>query len=244
MEFYKYWRSRSNGSDFRNEFPYELSLGGSNIEPFWRGRPSSLKRTRRRFNACCTSASTMCGDQLKEQCSPGSPASVRAYDQISTPCDNSLMDPSSREFQLFMLAWLIPAQQVVLSATQSKSTFFTKALCTLNRWTLASLVSPDVQQELPSHMDIDRLEPGELGAPHHIFLEHLASPNISPEPRPMGGVDQGQRGCSIGDASMENGGVDERVPSSAHSPPAHQSQSCHPIDQLTFASQVLYSARV
>ena len=60
-------------------------------------------------------------------------------------------------------------------------------------------------------MGVDRRGLLELGAPHLIYLEHLASRSIFSEPYSMGGVDQAKWGCSIRDASMEYGGVDKMV---------------------------------
>ena len=33
MEFHKCWRGHTDGSDFRDEFPYGLSLGDSDTKP-------------------------------------------------------------------------------------------------------------------------------------------------------------------------------------------------------------------
>jgi len=114
VEFYKYWRSRTDVSDFRQEFP---------------------------------------------------------YDQTPTPCNNSLMNLSSRENYLptFMLARLILAQQVVLLCDPGRLYLFYQGI-------VYSQPTCSHFEYLPEHKSMDYFpiwtlidwDSGNWGPPSHL----------------------------------------------------------------------------
>ena len=88
-------------------------------------RLSSPSHTTTCFFAYCLSVRKM-KEREKEWCLPGSPASVRLYVQIPSPCHSSSDHTFSGKttFLKFMLAWLISVDQVVLLCTADDNYLF------------------------------------------------------------------------------------------------------------------------